>query len=68
MEIICEACGVRIVDGVVHYSYGKPKDLEHLAQKVCQFKKVNKPCANSFYDSDKEYCKDFGIIDWPKLS
>ncbi len=64
MEIICEACGVRIVDGVVHYSYGKPKDLEHLAKRVCQYRKVDKPCANELYDSEKEYPAGYEDIAW----
>jgi hypothetical protein len=38
-EDICTACGVKIVDDVVHFSYGKPGTRQRLHARVCQYAK-----------------------------
>lgn len=65
VERICPACGVRIeqqtdhstgrVVFIVHYSFGKPQNLAHLAAKVCQHKKVEPPCINQHYNKQDSY-------------
>ncbi len=54
-KVICSACGVVIEDNLAYYSYGKPSDLEFLAKRVCQYRKVDKPCSNTLFDSTKDY-------------
>lgn len=61
-SIICDACGVRICNNLAHYSKGNPSSLDKLAAKVCQYKIVDAPCANSQYDSKKEYFNPFDDI------
>ena len=51
----CPACGVVIEDGVAKFSFGKPGDLEYLAKRVCQYRKVDSPCANPCYDEEANY-------------
>jgi hypothetical protein len=51
----CPACGVIIEDGVAKFSYGKPGDLEFLAQRVCQYRKVDSPCINPCFNEEHDY-------------
>jgi len=51
----CPACKVIIEDGVVKFSHGKSGDLDFLAKRVCQYKKVDSPCINPVYDEDISY-------------
>lgn len=51
----CPACGVIIEDGLAKFSYGKPGDLEFLARRVCQYRKVDSPCINACYNEDNDY-------------
>ena len=61
-DIICEACGVRISNNLAHYSRGNTSTLDKLSAKVCQYKKVDRPCANKEYDSQIEYPNPFDLI------
>ena len=51
----CTACKVVIEDGVAKFSHGKPGDLNFLAQRVCQYRKVDSPCINPCYNEEQEY-------------
>ena len=51
----CPACGVIIENGLAKFSHGKPGDLEFLAKRVCQYRKVDSPCINSSYNEDNNY-------------
>lgn len=51
----CPACGVVIEDDIAKFSHGKPGSLEFLCKRVCQYRKVDKPCINPLYDADIDY-------------
>ncbi len=51
----CPACEVCIENGMAKFFHGKPGTLEFLAQRVCQYRKVDAPCINPCYDSENEY-------------
>ena len=51
----CLACGVVIDNDMAIFSVGKPGSLDYLAQRVCQYRKVDSPCSNPVYDSNLEY-------------
>ena len=36
---ICSACGVKIIDDAVHFSFGKPGTRQRLHARVCQYAK-----------------------------
>lgn len=51
----CPACGVIIENGLAKFSVGKPGDLEFLAKRVCQYRKVDSSCINPCYDAENTY-------------
>lgn len=51
----CPACGVIIENELAKFSFGKPGDLNFLAQRVCQYRKVDSPCINPCYNEDIDY-------------
>ena len=46
---ICPACSVKIVDDVVHFSFGKLGTIERLYARVCQYAK-KEGCINQGID------------------
>jgi len=59
MEQKCPACGVIIENSLAKFSYGKPGDLEFLAKRVCQYRKVDAPCINPSFNDKIEYPRGY---------
>jgi len=57
-EEICKACGVKIVDDVVHFSYGNPGTRQRLHARVCQFAK-KEGCINRVITRQELVEEDF---------
>lgn len=59
---ICPACGTKISGDKAIFSVGKPQSLRVLSTRVCQYKKVDKPCINPEYDNNEKYPSAFDDI------
>jgi hypothetical protein len=60
----CPACGVKIENGMANFSFGKPGDLEFLAKRVCQYRKVESPCINPCFNAEIDYSPGYEDIEF----